>query len=78
MNSTKEGLRHTSFKSLVSAKKFGYPQWPIAQYEFRIRITRRIRNRIRKKFCEINRGPIGIDWWIKPEGTVPLSQVGSD
>ncbi len=49
MNSTCESLHHQSFKSLVSAKIIGSPQWPIAQYEFRIRITWRIGNRIRKK-----------------------------
>ncbi len=48
-------------------KKFGSPQWPIAQYEFRIRITRRFWNRIRKKFSTVNRGPNGVDWWKKPE-----------
>jgi hypothetical protein len=37
-------------------KKLGSPQWPIAQYEFRIRITQRIRNRIRKIFSKVT-GP---------------------
>jgi hypothetical protein len=49
INSTIEGLYHPSFESLGSAKKISSPQWPIAQYEFWIRITRQIRNRIRKK-----------------------------
>ncbi len=42
INSTREGLHYPRFKSLAYAKKFGSPQWPIAQYEFRIRITQRI------------------------------------
>jgi hypothetical protein len=44
INSTSKGLHQLSFKSLVFAKKIGSPQWPIAQHEFRIRITRQIRN----------------------------------
>ncbi len=48
-NIIKQGLFHPGFKSLVSAKnKFGSQQWPIAQSEFRIRITQRIRNGIKK------------------------------
>jgi hypothetical protein len=52
INSTSKGLHHPSFKSLISAKKFGSAQWAIVQYEFRIRITRRIRNRIRKNLVK--------------------------
>ncbi len=70
INSTREGLHHPSLKSLVSAKKFGSPQWPIAQYEFQIWITRRIRNRIRKKCSKVNRGLNGGDLSIKPEDKI--------
>jgi hypothetical protein len=45
-------------------KKFGSPQWPIAQYEFRVWITRRIR----KKFCKVNRRR------QKSHATVPLRE----
>jgi hypothetical protein len=44
-----QGLYHPSFNSQASVKKFGSPQWPIAQDEFRMRITWHTRNRILKK-----------------------------
>jgi hypothetical protein len=47
-------------------KIFGSPQWPVAQNEFRIRIARRIRNRIRNKCCKLNRGTNGIYRWTSP------------
>jgi hypothetical protein len=42
-------------------RQIGSPQWLMAQNEFRIKITRRIRNRIRKKFCECKRSTNGVD-----------------
>ncbi len=67
INSTIEGLHHQSFKSGIW-KKFDSPQWPIAQYEFRIQITRRIQNRIRKKWGRLLNKTRG----QKSHATVPL------
>jgi hypothetical protein len=42
------GLCHQVGKSLVSAKKFGSPQWPISLNDFRIRITREFEMELEK------------------------------
>jgi hypothetical protein len=77
INSTSESLHDPSFKSLVSAKKFGYPQWPTGQYKFQVQITRRILNRIRKKCSYIKQGPkwgrlVNKTRGQKSHATVPL------
>jgi hypothetical protein len=52
INSTSEAYTTQVLNHWYLKKNVGFLQWPIAQYEFRIRITQRIQNRIRKNFVK--------------------------
>ncbi len=67
INNTKKGHTTQVLNLFYLQKNFGSSPWPIAQYRFRIWIAQRIRNRIRKKCSQVNRGPNGVEWWIKSE-----------
>jgi hypothetical protein len=64
---TIKGLHHPSFKSWNLPKKIGSPQWPIAQYEFRLRKISELEIEFKKKWNKLNKGPNGVDCRTKPE-----------
>jgi hypothetical protein len=78
MPGTNVGLFHQSLTFLVYAKQIRFPQWPTAKNEFHIRITRRIRNRIRKYLVLVRYIKHGPKWGRlkkKAKGCKPHSSV---